>query len=191
VKTNLKDKQEVNHALKPKQLLFCKEYLKDFNGTQAAIRAGYSKKVAKEIAYENLTKPHIQEQIRLEIDKRADRIDKSGDDVVRLLWKMAELDLANYITVAEGGEVQAIAFDQLPEGASKLISKIKEMRTITESKDGERLTETNNLEYILPEKTKCLELLGRHYGLFNDKLEHSIGGNLADLMRQHLAGNGK
>jgi len=167
--------------LKPKQLLFCKEYLIDFNGTQAAIRAGYSKKCAQQIATENLLKPFIQEQIQKEFDKRAERIEKSGDDVVRILWKMAELDLANYITVSEGGEVQAIAFDQLPEGASKLISKIKEMRTITESKDG-GLTEQNNLEYVLPEKTKCLELLGRHYGLFNDKLIHSGTIKLEDLV---------
>jgi phage terminase small subunit len=160
----------VKNKLTAKQLLFCKEYLIDFNGTQAAIRAGYSKKCAQEIASQNLSKLIIQQQIQIELKKRNARIEKSGDDVVRILWKMAELDLADYITVAEGGEVQAIAFDRLPEGASKLISKIKERRTITESKDGERLFEENNLEYELPEKTKCLEMLGRHYGLFNDKL---------------------
>src|SRR5664280_2758598 len=105
----------------PKRLLFCKEYPKDFNGTQAAIRAGFSVKTAKSQAQRLLTFVDIQSQIQKELTKRTERIDKSGDDVVRLLWKMAELDLADYITVAEGGEVQAIAFDQLPEGASKLI----------------------------------------------------------------------
>lgn len=155
-------------TLKPKQLLFCKEYLIDFNGTQAAIRAGYSKKTAAVIAVQNLAKLNIQSQIQKELDKRTDRIDKSGDEVVRLLWKMATLDLANYITVAEGGEVQAIAFDQLPEGASKLISEI--------------VFKTNKLKYKLPEKTKCLEMLGRHYGLFNDKLIHSGTIKLEDVV---------
>jgi len=164
----MEEAKKPKSQLKPKQLLFCKEYLKDFNAAQSAIRAGYSKKTAKSAGQRLLTFVVIREQIQKEFDKRAERIEKSGDDVVRLLWKMAELDLANYITVAEGGEVQAIAFDQLPEGASKLISKIKEKRTITESKDGERLFEQNNLEYELPEKTKCLEMLGRHYGLFKD-----------------------
>ena len=46
-----------------KQSKFCLEYLIDLNGTQAAIRSGYSKKTAKEIAYELLTKPHIQDEI--------------------------------------------------------------------------------------------------------------------------------
>lgn len=49
-----------------KQQRFVEEYLIDFNGAQAAIRAGYSESSAKEIAAENLTKPNI----KAEIDKR-------------------------------------------------------------------------------------------------------------------------
>ena len=58
-----------NATLTPKQSRFIEEYLIDLNATQAAIRAGYSTKVAKEIGYENLTKPHIRkivEQNQLE-----------------------------------------------------------------------------------------------------------------------------
>lgn len=43
--------------------LFCKEYLIDLNATQAAIRAGYSEKTAKDMGCENLAKPNIQERI--------------------------------------------------------------------------------------------------------------------------------
>ena len=46
-----------------KEDLFIKEYLKDFNGRQAAIRAGYSERSATEIASENLRKPHIKEKL--------------------------------------------------------------------------------------------------------------------------------
>ena len=46
--------------LTDKQQRFIEEYIIDLNATQAAIRAGYSEKVAKEIGYENLTKPHIK-----------------------------------------------------------------------------------------------------------------------------------
>ena len=49
--------------LKGKQQRFCEEYLIDLNATQAAIRAGYSERTAKETGYENLTKPHIAEVI--------------------------------------------------------------------------------------------------------------------------------
>lgn len=46
-------------GLTDKQQRFVDEYLIDLNATQAAIRAGYSEKTAKEIGSENLTKPNI------------------------------------------------------------------------------------------------------------------------------------
>lgn len=49
--------------LNPKQEAFCHEYLIDSNATAASIRAGYSKRTAKEIGYEHLTKPHIKAYI--------------------------------------------------------------------------------------------------------------------------------
>ena len=47
--------------LTAKQQRFCDEYLIDLNATQAAIRAGYSEKNARNIASENLAKPNIRE----------------------------------------------------------------------------------------------------------------------------------
>ena len=51
-----------------KQKKFCDEYLKDRNATQAAIRAGYSKKTARSIGSENLTKPDIKAYIEQQFD---------------------------------------------------------------------------------------------------------------------------
>jgi phage terminase small subunit len=56
-----------------KQRLFCIEYLKDFNATQAAIRAGYSKKTANVIGLENLTKPIIQAEISKQVETLLDQ----------------------------------------------------------------------------------------------------------------------
>lgn len=53
-----------------KQEMFIKEYLVDLNATQAAIRAGYSEKTAKDIACENLAKPYIKEAIEKAIKDR-------------------------------------------------------------------------------------------------------------------------
>ena len=50
--------------LTAKQEMFCKEYLVDLNATQACIRAGYSKKTARSLGCENLTKPYIQQEIQ-------------------------------------------------------------------------------------------------------------------------------
>ena len=56
-------------GLTRKQKKFCHEYLVDLNATEAAIRAGYSKKTARVIGCENLTKPHIAEYIAKLLDK--------------------------------------------------------------------------------------------------------------------------
>ena len=64
--------------LTAKQKQFCIEYLKDFNGTQAAIRAGYSDKAAKEQASENLTKTNIKEYVQ----KLADQITGNDNKII-------------------------------------------------------------------------------------------------------------
>jgi phage terminase small subunit len=53
----------MSDGLTDKQRVFVHEYLKDWNATRAAIAAGYSKKTAAEMGYENLKKPHIAKYI--------------------------------------------------------------------------------------------------------------------------------
>lgn len=66
----------------PKQKLFVKEYLVDLNATQAAIRAGYSKKTAYSIGEENLRKPELASAIQAALDKRAAKCEISAEDVL-------------------------------------------------------------------------------------------------------------
>lgn len=70
-----------DHELTKNQQLFVKEYLVDLNATQAAIRAGYSKDTAKQIGYENLTKPYIAAAIAKEFAARAERVEVKADYV--------------------------------------------------------------------------------------------------------------
>lgn len=56
-------------TLTDKQLAFCREYVVDWNGTQAAIRAGYSENTANVIASENLAKPYIRAEITRLVDE--------------------------------------------------------------------------------------------------------------------------
>lgn len=69
--------------LTAKQSLFVKEYLVDLNATQAAIRAGYSKKTAASIGDENLRKPAIKEALDKAIKKRADKVEITAEKVLR------------------------------------------------------------------------------------------------------------
>ena len=78
--------------LRPRQRRFVEEYLVDLNGTQAAIRAGYSKKTAAVIARENLRKPLIEMAIREELDRCTKESWMSRD---RLLLEVARLAYAD------------------------------------------------------------------------------------------------
>ena len=76
--------------LTPKQARFVAEYLKDHNGTQAAIRAGYSQKTAKVIATENLTKPAIAEKVKSATKAVAERTETDAEWVRRRLKEEAD-----------------------------------------------------------------------------------------------------
>jgi phage terminase small subunit len=70
-------------ALTPKQDRFVAEYLIDLNATQAAIRAGYSERTARDIGCENLAKPNIAAAIAEGIAKRADKLGLTAEKVLQ------------------------------------------------------------------------------------------------------------
>ena len=82
-------------ALTQKEQRFCEEYLVDFNQTQAAIRAGYSKKTAGVIGWENLRKP----KIRAVIDKKLQELSLSAEETSKMLSDMARGKLNDYYVI--------------------------------------------------------------------------------------------
>ncbi len=68
--------------LTDKQRLFCHEYLKDLNGTQAAIRAGYSENTAQQIASENLLKPLVSEYLEKLKNEKFSKVNIEIDDIL-------------------------------------------------------------------------------------------------------------
>lgn len=68
-----------------KQQRFCDEYLIDLNATQAAIRAGYSKKTARVVAAQNLSKLNIQEYISERMAEKEASLIAEQDEVLRYL----------------------------------------------------------------------------------------------------------
>ncbi|MGN7457882.1 terminase small subunit [Paenibacillus pasadenensis] len=79
-------------ALTAKQKKFVAEYLVDLNATQAAIRAGYSKKTARSVGQENLTKPDIQRELQAAMSERARRTEITADMVLQRWWAIATAD---------------------------------------------------------------------------------------------------
>lgn len=78
---------------------FCSEYLKDRNATQAAIRAGYSEKTAKEQGYRLLTNVHIKTRINELMRQRAQKLEIETTDVLQRLWEKATADVNDLVRV--------------------------------------------------------------------------------------------
>lgn len=65
---------------------FVEEYVVDFNATASAIRAGYTKKSAASVGYENLRKPQIQQAIAVQCRKMRERAQVTAEQ------RLAEMD---------------------------------------------------------------------------------------------------
>lgn len=143
-----------------KQKRFVEEYLIDLNATQAAIRAGYSPNTAKDIGCENLAKPNIRACIDKEIAERSKRTGINQDRVIRELARLAFVNANDVIDMEE-----ATLKDGATEDDTAAIASVK-VKTIP-TKEGEGIER----EIKLTDKLKALELLGKHLGMFKDKVE--------------------
>jgi len=152
--------------------MFITEYLIDLNATQAAIRAGYSKKTAEAIGLENLGKPRIAAAIQQAMDDRSKRTEITADMVLKELALIGFADMADFIRIDDGGMIQANPLDTLAPGKSRIIKKVKEKRTIKSTAEGDQIMDAT-YEFELWDKVKSLEDIGRHLGMFVDKLQHS------------------
>jgi len=98
-------------SLTPKQEAFCREYLVDLNGTQAAIRAGYSPKTANEQAAQLLAKLNIQEYVQSLMDARAERTDITADYVLNGIKEVTERCTQAVPVIVDGQTTGEYKFD--------------------------------------------------------------------------------
>lgn len=149
----------MSKQLTPKQQRFVDEYLIDLNATQAAIRAGYSAKTACGIGWENLTKPDIADAIVKAQEKRTERTEITQDYVIKTIIDTIErCNQASPVLDRHGDTV------------------------LGEASDG---TLNPIYKYDATNVLKGSELLGKHLGMFTDKVEVSGGmaiSTVSDLM---------
>ena len=148
----------------PKQKRFIEEYLIDLNATQAAIRAGYSPETAQQTGSENLSKPVISAAISRAMAERSKRTGVNQDRIVLELARIAFANIADFADMENG----AILPHASPDDTAAIQSvKVKNIPT----KDGGEIVER---EIRLYDKIRALELLGKHLGMWNDKLNLSV-----------------
>ena len=142
-----------------KQKMFADEYLIDLNATRA-YRAAYPSVKKDEVAAVNgsklLRNTKIQEYISERMQERQLRTEVTQDMVVKELAAIAFSRATDYVTI-NAGTVRIKDTTSLSEDQIRAIAGIKEG--------------VNGIEIKLNDKEKALELLGRHLGMWNDKLD--------------------
>lgn len=154
-------------ALNNQQDLFCAEYANCHNATEAAEKAGYSKKSAHSTGHRLLKNAEIRARIA-EYEKQAyEEIGVTAEKVARELARIAFADATKYAQVEDGEDGQTVRLtptkDLTPDERAA-ISCIKQGKF--------------GIEVQTYDKTKALELIGRYLAMFTDKTELSGGVSL-------------
>lgn len=150
-------------ALSAKQQLFVDEYLQCLNATQAALRAGYSKKTAHAIGWENLRKPEISEAI----DQRLQESAMSANEVIARLTEHASGDMGDFWSIQDNGDPVL----DLTGGKLRLIKKMKVKTTSRTISDIDYVT--TEVDFELYDAQAALVHLGKYHKLFADRTEIS------------------
>lgn len=160
-------------ALNDKQARFVEEYLVDLNATQSAIRAGYSEKTAGQQGFELLKKPEIQEAIAEAKAVRSRRTQITQDRVLQELAKIGFSDLRRVMT-SDGALLSPHEWDDDIAGAVSSVEVVTVYRG-EEDEDGNKVPEHVHKMRVW-DKNSALEKIGKHLGMFTDKIEH--GGKI-------------
>lgn len=156
--------------LTPKQQRFVEEYLVDLNATQAAIRAKYSIKTARQVGSENLSKPVIAAAIAEAMKKREQRTNLTADRVLKELERIAFSDPRRFYD-ADGNLKDPQDWDDDTAAAVASLEVEEEIE-----KNGHRHITTRLKKIKRWDKNAALLQAMRHLGLLKDRIEHSGPG---------------
>ncbi len=140
-----------------KQQRFCDEYLIDLNATQAAIRAGYSKKTAGVIGDENLKKPYIREYIDKRMAEKEAELIADQNEVIKYLTSVMRREATESVVVTLSEEETKYVKDEYGTMRKQTIKK--------------EIPQVVEIPARLSDSNKAAELLGRRYGLYIEEEE--------------------
>ena len=162
--------------LTARQKKFANEYPVDLNGTQAAIRAGYSPRSANPKASEMLKNPQIAAIIAEKMDARSKRTEVTADRVVEELAKIAFGNIGDYVKITEDGgakvDLSETTRDQL--AALTGIESHVYMEGVGDDANPVKMTKIR-----MADKIKALGMLGDHMSIFNKKITVDVTGDVA------------
>ena len=157
--------------------VFARKYVKDLNGTRAAIEAGYGEKGPHVRASQLLRNRKVQGLLAMLTKKQADKLDLSAEKVLSELSRMGFSNLLEYVKVTKEGD----AFVDLSGLTQEQAAAIQEV-TVDEYMEGrgKDARKVKRTKLKLVDKIRSLELLGKHLKLFTERIEVSGTAGLAD-----------
>ena len=158
-------------ALSHKQAAFVREFTKDRNGKQAAIRAGYSRNGAEVTGHRLLTNPNVRRKIDAFEAELSDRARVSVDRVVEEYRRIAFSDIREVVSVGAGKIVVSDTASLTPDAAAAISE-------ISETKDGLRIR--------FHSKAAALDGLAKHLGMFVKRIAFNFDAlSDAELLQLH------
>ena len=165
-------------ALTQRQKKFCLEYMKDFNGTQAALRAGYSVASAPVVACNLLKNPKVLNVIDGFEKELSTRFMSTKERVLKEMSILAYSDIADYTDA--NGRLDVTNLRNLPPQVTRAIKKVKVIRRTVTTTSGTTVTD-EKIDFELYDKERPLTLMGREVGIFKERTELT-GANGAPLI---------
>ena len=144
-----------------KQRCFVDEFMKDFNAQAAMRRAGYRNSRGGLPSSQLMAAPQVKAAIEARLAERRAACELEAQRVVAELSRIAFCDVRELVEWGPDGVALRESAD-LPDHAAACVAEV------SVQKSGPRLK--------LYDKVKALELLGKHYGLFTDRLKAEVSG---------------
>jgi phage terminase small subunit len=170
---------QINADLTPNQFRFVEEYLLDpTNLKQCAIRAGYTETNASARATQLMNDPKVRAAIDSAQQARAHRMGITQERVLKELALIAFSNLKDIITVNEDGTT-SVDMKNMPRDIAAALSEVS-----MTMKGGK--VKSMTAKAVLNSKMAALEKLGKHLGIFVDKVEHTGTLTLEQLVAESM-----
>lgn len=153
-------------GLEPRQERFCQEYVKDLNGTQAAIRAGYSAKTANEQASRMLANVNVAARVAELQQTVAEKAGVTALGLLTELRRVAYGDMRNFFN----DKGQLLPIPELSDDAAAMLASIEVERRTEGHGDDAEVYHVHKVKRW--DKLKAVEMLMKHMNLLNDRTEH-------------------
>ena len=156
----------------PRRERFAQEYVLDFNGAQAYVRAGYSPRGARTSASKLLADPNIISRVQYLVDRRAEKLEYEGERVMLETARVAMSDICDVLEITDEDGVIIFPSETWSEHARRAVESVKQTETFDKNGNGT----SRRIELKMHSKLGALTLLSQQIGVIGKAASRAPGG---------------